>query len=42
MTNQDMTQEFGADAAPGDLETGPHQIAAGIRNYLIGLVSLPR
>jgi cytochrome o ubiquinol oxidase operon protein cyoD len=37
MTNQDMTHEFGADAAPGDLETGPHQIAAGIRNYLIGL-----
>src|ERR1700691_731021 len=37
MSEQDMVHEFGVDAAPGDLETGPHQIAAGIRNYLIGL-----
>ena len=37
MSDQNMTHEFGADAAPGDQETGPHQIAAGIRNYLIGL-----
>src|ERR1700678_2697812 len=37
MSDQNMTHEFGADAAPGDQETRPHQIAAGIRNYLIGL-----
>jgi cytochrome o ubiquinol oxidase operon protein cyoD len=27
----------GGDAAPGDQETGEHGIAAGVRNYLIGL-----
>jgi cytochrome o ubiquinol oxidase subunit IV len=37
MSDQDMTHEFGADAAPGDQDAGPHQIAAGIRSYLIGL-----
>src|ERR1700721_2531553 len=37
MSDQDITHEFGADAAPGDQDTGPHKIAAGIRNYLIGL-----
>ena len=37
MSDQDMTHEFGADAAPGDQDIGPHQIAAGVRNYLIGL-----
>jgi cytochrome o ubiquinol oxidase operon protein cyoD len=37
MSDQDMTHEFGADAAPGDQDAGPHQIAAGVRNYLIGL-----
>jgi cytochrome o ubiquinol oxidase operon protein cyoD len=25
------------DAAPGDQETGEHSVAAGVRNYLIGL-----
>lgn len=37
MSDQDMTHEFEDDAAPGDQESGPHQIASGIRNYLIGL-----
>jgi cytochrome o ubiquinol oxidase subunit IV len=37
MSDQDITHEFGADAAPGDQDAGPHQVAAGIRNYLIGL-----
>jgi cytochrome o ubiquinol oxidase operon protein cyoD len=37
MSDQDMVHEFGVDAAPGDQESGPHQIAAGVRNYLIGL-----
>lgn len=27
-----------ADAAPGDQETGEHGFAAGLRNYVIGLV----
>jgi cytochrome o ubiquinol oxidase operon protein cyoD len=37
MSEQDTMHEFGADAAPGDQESGPHQIATGVRNYLIGL-----
>ncbi len=32
------TREFGADAAPGDPDFGPHQIAVGIGNYVIGLM----
>jgi cytochrome o ubiquinol oxidase operon protein cyoD len=27
----------GGDAAPGDQKTGEHSIAAGVRNYVIGL-----
>src|ERR1700677_1403580 len=37
MSEQDMVHEFGVDAAPGDQESGPHQVATGVRNYLIGL-----
>jgi cytochrome o ubiquinol oxidase subunit IV len=37
MSEQDMTHEFGVDAAPGDQELGPHQIGIGVLNYLIGL-----
>ena len=37
MSEQDMTHDFGADAAPGDQDVGPHQVAAGVWNYLIGL-----
>jgi cytochrome o ubiquinol oxidase operon protein cyoD len=37
MSDQDTIHEFGVDAAPGDQESGPHQVAAGVRNYLIGL-----
>ncbi|MGA9947278.1 MAG: cytochrome o ubiquinol oxidase subunit IV [Xanthobacteraceae bacterium] len=33
----DSTHEFGADAAPGDPHFGPHQIAIGVGNYVIGL-----
>jgi cytochrome o ubiquinol oxidase operon protein cyoD len=38
MSHQDSAHEWDADAAPGDQDTGPHAIAAGVRNYLIGLV----
>ena len=37
MSEQDTMHEFGVDAAPGDQESGPHQTAVGVRNYLIGL-----
>jgi cytochrome o ubiquinol oxidase subunit IV len=37
MSEEDMTHEFGVDAAPGDQELGPHQIGIGVLNYLIGL-----
>ena len=37
MSEQDMTHEFGADAAPGDQEAGPHRIGTSVLNYLIGL-----
>jgi len=37
MSEQNTVYEFGVDAAPGDQESGPHQVAAGVRNYLIGL-----
>jgi cytochrome o ubiquinol oxidase subunit IV len=37
MSEQDTMHEFGVDAAPGDQDSGPHQTAAGVRNYLIGL-----
>jgi cytochrome o ubiquinol oxidase subunit IV len=37
MSHQDAFHEFGEDAAPGDPEMGPHQVASGIVNYLIGL-----
>ncbi|HWG07294.1 MAG TPA: cytochrome o ubiquinol oxidase subunit IV [Beijerinckiaceae bacterium] len=37
MSESDTKREFGADAAPGDLETGSHDVAWGVRNYLIGL-----
>jgi cytochrome o ubiquinol oxidase operon protein cyoD len=33
----DGEQEWGADSAPGDLETEGHDVAASVRNYLIGL-----
>jgi cytochrome o ubiquinol oxidase subunit IV len=38
MSEPDAGLEWGVDAAPGDQETGPHATAAGVRNYLIGLV----
>jgi cytochrome o ubiquinol oxidase operon protein cyoD len=37
MSDQNMTHEFGADAAPGDQESGPHEVGSAIINYLIGL-----
>ena len=38
MSEQDngIIENF-ADAAPGDQEVGAHSVAAGVRNYLIGL-----
>jgi cytochrome o ubiquinol oxidase operon protein cyoD len=36
MSEQDT--EWDAEAAPGDQGTGPHHVAASVRNYLIGLV----
>jgi len=38
MSDQETAREWSVDAAPGDQETGPHAIATGIRNYLIGLI----
>jgi cytochrome o ubiquinol oxidase operon protein cyoD len=37
MSDHDEAREWAADAAPGEQETGPHALAAGLRNYLIGL-----
>jgi cytochrome o ubiquinol oxidase operon protein cyoD len=37
MSEQNTMHEFGVDAAPGDQDSGPHQTAVGVRNYLIGL-----
>lgn len=37
MTEQDTPREWRVEAAPGDQEAGPHSIATGVRNYLIGL-----
>jgi cytochrome o ubiquinol oxidase subunit IV len=37
MSEQHITREFDEDAAPGDQELGPHEVTAGIINYLIGL-----
>jgi cytochrome o ubiquinol oxidase subunit IV len=37
MSDQNMTHEFGADAAPGDQESSPHEVGSAIINYLIGL-----
>jgi cytochrome o ubiquinol oxidase operon protein cyoD len=34
----DTEQEWGVDSAPGDLETGDHDVAGSVRNYVIGLV----
>jgi cytochrome o ubiquinol oxidase operon protein cyoD len=38
MTEQNTSREWGVEAAPGDQEAGPHSVAAGVRNYLIGLM----
>ena len=37
MSEQDMTHDFDADAAPGDQDVGPRQIGTSVLNYLIGL-----
>jgi cytochrome o ubiquinol oxidase operon protein cyoD len=37
MSNHDAAREWDVDVAPGDEETGPHAIAAGVRTYVIGL-----
>ncbi len=37
MSDHDATREFDVDAAPGEQESGPHALSAGIRNYLLGL-----
>jgi len=37
MSEHDTAAEWGADSAPGDQEGGPHSLAIGVRNYLIGL-----
>jgi cytochrome o ubiquinol oxidase operon protein cyoD len=33
----EQNTEWGAEAAPGDQGAGPHEVAASVRNYLIGL-----
>jgi cytochrome o ubiquinol oxidase operon protein cyoD len=38
MSDHDAAREWEVGVAPGDEETGPHAIAAGVRTYLIGLV----
>lgn len=38
MSEHDSTDERAVDAAPGELEAGPHAVASGVRNYLIGLI----
>jgi cytochrome o ubiquinol oxidase operon protein cyoD len=37
MTEHEIAEEWGADAAPGEQEGGPHATAKGVRNYVIGL-----
>jgi cytochrome o ubiquinol oxidase operon protein cyoD len=37
MSEHHAIETLEVDAAPGDQETGEHGVAAGIRNYLIGL-----
>jgi cytochrome o ubiquinol oxidase subunit IV len=37
MSENNIANEWDADAAPGDQDTGPHATATGVRNYLIGL-----
>jgi cytochrome o ubiquinol oxidase operon protein cyoD len=37
MSDHDAAREWGVDAAPGEQEIGPHALAAGVRNYVIGL-----
>ena len=37
MSEHDNVETLGVDAAPGDLEAGEHNVAASLRNYLIGL-----
>jgi cytochrome o ubiquinol oxidase operon protein cyoD len=37
MSDRGTTDDRHSDAAPGDQEGGPHALAAGVRNYLIGL-----
>jgi cytochrome o ubiquinol oxidase subunit IV len=33
----DYDSQWDIDSAPGDQEAGPHNVAKGVRNYLIGL-----
>ena len=37
MSDHDAAREWHVDAAPGEQEGGPHAVAIGVRNYLIGL-----
>jgi cytochrome o ubiquinol oxidase subunit IV len=37
MSEHDAIETLAIDAAPGDLETGEHSVAASVQNYLIGL-----
>lgn len=37
MSEDDVVDKLGIDAAPGDQEVGPHAVATGVRNYLIGM-----
>jgi cytochrome o ubiquinol oxidase operon protein cyoD len=37
MSEHDTTDERSVDAAPGEQDAGPHAVATGVRNYLIGL-----
>jgi cytochrome o ubiquinol oxidase operon protein cyoD len=38
MSEYDHAQEWDVDSAPGDQERGRHSTAAGVRNYLTGLL----
>jgi cytochrome o ubiquinol oxidase subunit IV len=38
MSEHDHAQEWDVDTAPGDQEPRHHDIATGVRNYLIGLL----
>ena len=38
MSDQESAREWDLDVAPGDREIGPHAVATGVRNYLIGLL----